>query len=240
MISAFLKKKNAIERTTENDIINHTDSEEIDEDSSEYLGASAAVEGRHGSVFANKSHMDKKSLDLIFAVEQIIQAQQRVEASHHETQDRLNYANGQVERLNRDLKNLNTVIEDREKSIMDLEQKLTVKNFKVDQIMEDYRELQSSLTDQIEEQKGIIDVERQKYDSFLQKSNDTQAEKNKRINDLEEKFGKLEIEHAHMKQKFEALRQEKIYLVNIVNDFTTRMTAPFSPKTNSVDETSSE
>lgn len=237
MIIPFLKKKNPIEQHSEQDLISQTVSEGPGEESSVYMSAG---EGRSGSVFTNKSHMDKKSIDLIFAVEQIIQAQQRVEASYHETQDRLNYANGQIERLTKDLRNLNLVIEDREKSIMELENKLTDKNLKVDQMMEDYRELQSSLTDQIEEQKGIIEVERQKYAALLQKNNESQTEKNKKINDLEEKLSKLEIEHTHLKQKFETLRQEKTYLVNIVNDFTTRMTSPFSPKTTITDEVSSE
>ncbi|MNP57805.1 hypothetical protein D3C76_1526660 [compost metagenome] len=67
-----------------------------------------------------------------------------------------------------------------------------------------------------------------------------QAEKNRRISDLEEKISKLEIEYTHVKQKFEVQREEKAYLVNIVNDFTTRMTAPFSPKTGSNDVSSSD
>ncbi|MCC3372545.1 hypothetical protein [Cohnella sp. REN36] len=231
MISPFLKKKKANEQPPAYDSAVRAISEEELEAVETQMSGHGSEEGEEsaGAIFAKKTPMDKKSLDLVFAVEQIIQAKQSVEASNYEMQDRLNYANGHIERLNKDLKNLNKVIEDREKSIMELEQKLTEKNLRVDQMMDDYRELQSTLSEQIEELKGANEVERQKYAALLQKNNETQAEKNKRIGELEEKIGKLEVEHTHIKQKFEALRQEKAYLVNVVNDFTARMTSSFSP-----------
>src|SRR5262245_55011298 len=83
-----------------------------------------------GSSLINKAQMDKRSLDLLFAVEQMIKAKQHVEMSHNDLQDRLGHANGQIDRLNRDLKNLGKVIEEREKSILELEQKLSDKNLK--------------------------------------------------------------------------------------------------------------
>ncbi|MBY9077932.1 hypothetical protein KIH86_10360 [Paenibacillus sp. HN-1] len=240
MFSPFLKKKNSSEQRTVQDINEQTVSDYMLEESLADSGNPETGEGRAYSIFSNKSPMDKQSLDLVFAVEQMVQAKQRVEESHNELQDRLNYANGNIERLNRDLKHLNKVIEDREKSILELERKLTEKNLKVDQMMEDYRELQTALSDQTEELKSLNELERQKYEALLQKNNELQAEKNRKISDLEEKIGKLEIEYTHMKQKFEVQREEKAYLVNIVNDFTTRMTAPFSPKTGSNDVSSSE
>lgn len=232
MLSPFLKRKKSSEQQSEQEVNEQIVSENMQEDPMVSEGADESS----GSLLLKKNNMDKKSLDLIFAVEQMIQAKQRVESSNYEMQDRLNYANGHIDRLTKDTKNLNMVIEDREKSIMDLEQKLTEKNLRVDQMMEDYRELQLALSGQIEELKGVNEVERQKYAALLQKNNETQAEKNKRISDLEEKLGKLEVEHTHLKQKFEALRQEKAHLVNMINDFTARMTSPFSPKTGGSDE----
>jgi chromosome segregation ATPase len=240
MFAPFLKKKPSSERQSVQELGDQAVSDLIPEEQPVESGNSETGERRSYPSFTNKSHMDKQSLDLVFAVEQMIQAKQNVDDNANELQDRLNYANGNIERLNRELKNLNKVIEDREKSVLDLERKLTEKNLKVDQMMEDYRELQSTLSDQIEELKSMNELERQKYDALLQKSNEMQAEKNKKISDLEEKIGKLEIENAHMKQKFEELRQEKTYLVNIVNDFTARMTSPFSPKPNASDTSSSE
>ncbi|MBB6671933.1 hypothetical protein [Cohnella nanjingensis] len=240
MLSPFLKKKKSSERLPEQDLSEQSASYDLPEDALTLLDTPDSGEESSSSIFAKKSPMDKKSLDLVFAVEQMIQAKQGIEASNYEMQDRLNYANGHIDRLNKDLKNLNKVIEDREKSIMELEQKLTEKNLKVDQMMDDYRELQSVLSDEIEELKGANEVERQKYASLLQKNNETQAEKNKRIGELEEKIGKLEVEHTHMKQKFETLRQEKAYLVNMVNDFTARMTSPFSPTASANDGIATE
>lgn len=239
MISSFLKKRKSSERQSEGSIIEHTVSEDLQQDPLANFSTSEAEE-ESNSILEKKSHLDKKSLDLVFAVEQMIQAKQRVETSNYEMQDRLNYANGQIDRLNKDLKNMNKVIEDREKSIRDLEQRLAEKNLRVDQMLDDYRELQSTLSNEIEELKSINEVERQKYASLQQKNTDTLAEKNRKINELEEKIGKLEIEHAHMKQKFETLRQEKTHLVNIVNDFASRMTSPFAAKSSENGEVSSD
>ncbi|WP_245946474.1 hypothetical protein [Paenibacillus cellulosilyticus] len=174
----------------------------------------------------NKTHMDKRSLDLVFAVEQVIQARQHAERSIHELQDRLTHSSGHVDRLNREVKALNQVISDREKNILELERKLTDKNLKVDQAMEDYRELQGALTGEIEELKNAIELEEQKYGTLLQKHNEALADKVKAINEFEDKLSRLEVENAHLKQKYEAMREEKTYLANMISDFTSRMSAP--------------
>lgn len=189
-----------------------------------------------GSVLINKANMDKSSLDLLFAVEQMIKDKQHVEMSHIDVQDRLNHANGQNDRLNRDLKNLGKVIEEREKSILELERKLADKNLKVDQMLEDYRELQSNMSGQNEELKGVIELERQNYAGLLQKHNEMITDKNKRISELEEKNVRSESELTQMKQKFDTLRQEKTHLLNVVNDFTNRLTSPFASNAGKTEE----
>ncbi|MEK8131435.1 hypothetical protein WMW72_26350 [Paenibacillus filicis] len=174
----------------------------------------------------SKANLDKKSLDLLFAVDQLIQAKQHSDMSIYEHQDRLMHANGNIDRLSRDLKNMGRVVEEREKSILDLEQKLTEKNLKYDQMLEDCRDIQNGMTTEIEELKNVIDLEQQKYSSLLHKHNEAQLEKSRKINELEEKNGKLAIEHAHLMQKFEAQREEKAYLLSMIQDFTTRMSSP--------------
>ncbi|RJX36818.1 hypothetical protein D3P09_25220 [Paenibacillus pinisoli] len=180
----------------------------------------------YGANVPDKSNMDKKSLDLIFAVEQMIHAKQHTELQVNELQDRLSHAAGNIERLNRDARHLNKVIEEREKSILELEQKIVDKNMKVDQVVEDYRELQRKMSVEIDELKSVIELEQQKYNGLLQKHNDSLADKNKRIHELEEKIGRQEVENQHLKQKYESTHQEKVYLANMISDFTNRMSAP--------------
>ncbi|MEO2207996.1 hypothetical protein ABGV42_30215 [Paenibacillus pabuli] len=212
------------------------DFDEPQEEGSLNSTTSEAKEEPSGSVLINKAHMDKSSLDLLFAVEQMIKDKQHVEMSHNDLQDRLNHANGQNDRLNRDLKNLSKVIEEREKSILELERKLTDKNLKVDQMLEDYRELQSNMSGQNDELKSVIELERQNYAGLLQKHNEMITDKNKRISELEEKNVRYESELSQMKQKFDALRQEKTHLLNVVNDFTNRLTSPFASNTGTTEE----
>ncbi|WP_336775068.1 hypothetical protein [Paenibacillus sp. MMO-58] len=238
MFSPFQKKKE--QQQSREDLGIRRDVEEPQEEVSAGPAKAEQNDESSGSVLINKGHLDKRSLDLVFAVEQMIKAKQHVEMSHNDLQDRLGHANGQIDRLNRDLKNLGKVIEEREKSILDLEKRLSDKNLKVDQMMDDYRELHATLSGEIEELKSVIELERQNYAGLLQKHNETTAEKNKKINELEEKNTRLEAELSQMKQKFDALRQEKTHLLNIVNDFTNRLTSPFAPNTSSIDGGSSD
>lgn len=236
MFSPFQKKKSRLEQQSREDLHIKEDLVEPQEELSQNLTTSEAKEEPSGSVLINKAHMDKSSLDLLFAVEQMIKDKQHVEMSHNDVQDRLNHANGQNDRLNRDLKNLGKVIEEREKSILELERKLADKNLKVDQMLEDYRELQSNMSGQNEELKGVIELERQNYAGLLQKHNEMITDKNKRISELEEKNVRSESELTQMKQKFDTLRQEKTHLLNVVNDFTNRLTSPFASNAGKTEE----
>lgn len=240
MFSPFQKKKNNIleQQQSKENLDIRRDLEETQQEISINSTTFEANEESSGSVLINKGHMDKSSLDLVFAVEQMIKDKQHVEISNNDLQDRLSHANGQNDRLNKDLKNLGKVIEEREKSIMELERKLVDKNLKVDQMMEDYRELHSNLSGQNEELKGVIELERQNYAGLLQKHNEMITDKNKRISELEEKNVRLEAELSQVKQKSDALRQEKTHLLNIVNDFTNRLTSPFASNVGKTDESS--
>ncbi|PAD28099.1 hypothetical protein CHH60_28195 [Paenibacillus sp. 7523-1] len=236
MFSPFQKKKSRLEQLSREDLHVRRDLEEPQKEVSLDSTTSEAKEESSDSVLNNKAHMDKSSLDLLFAVEQMIKEKQHVEMSHNDVQDRLNHANGQNDRLNRDLKNLGKVIEEREKSILELERKLADKNLKVDQMLEDYRELQSNMAGQNEELKGVIELERQNYAGLLQKHNEMITDKNKRISELEEKNVRSESELTQMKQKFDTLRQEKTHLLNVVNDFTNRLTSPFASNAGKTEE----
>lgn len=234
MFSPFKKKKSSLEQEhSREDLGISGDLEETQNEAVEsvYSTNSETNEETLGSFFNNKGHMDKSTLDLVIAVEQMVKAKQHVELSYNEMQDRLNQANGQNDRMNKDLRNLGKVIEDREKSIMELERRLSDNNLKVDQMMEDYRELHTTLSGEIEQLKGVIELERQNYAGLLQKHNETTADKTKRINELEEKNMRLEAELNQMKQRSDALRQEKEHLLNIVNDFTNRLTSPYASNT---------
>lgn len=225
MISPFFKKKDGADKQPQPDMVQKV---QLSEDQGEEIADNIASEAIAGMITTSKTQLDKKSLDLIFSVEQIIQSRQHAETNINELQDRLSHSNGHVERLNRDMKNLNKVIEEREKNVLDLEHRMIEKNLKVDQVMEDYRELQSTLATEIEELKSTIDLEQQKYINLVQKHNEAHAEKLKKMNELEDKIGRVEVENAHLKQKYETIRQEKAYLSGMISDFTNRMTAPFS------------
>lgn len=99
------------------------------------------------------------------------------------------------------------VIEEREKNVLELEHKLIEKNLKVDQVMEDYRELQSALGTEIDDLKSTIDLEQQKYVSLVQKHNEAHAEKLKKMNELEDKISRIEVENAHLRQKYDPCRK---------------------------------
>ncbi|KGE20194.1 hypothetical protein [Paenibacillus wynnii] len=228
MISPFFKKKDSMEKDSKSGMGQKLQPVVEPEEEQDELDT---VEALSGLISTGKAQLDKKSLDLIFAVEQIIQSRQHAETNSHELQDRLTHSTGHVERLNRDMKNLNKVIEEKEKNILELEHKLIEKNLKVDQVIEDYRELQTTMAAEIDELKSSIDLEQQKYVSVVQKHNEAHSDKLKKINDLEEKLGRVEVENSHLKQKYDTIRQEKAYLSSMISDFTNRMTLPFGNNT---------
>ncbi|MEK4061421.1 MULTISPECIES: hypothetical protein [unclassified Paenibacillus] len=224
MAAPFFKKRDAVDKTPKPGMVQKVQlAESPPEDSESYEKS----DSQNSLISTGKAQLDKKSLDLIFAVEQMIQDRTHAETNNRELQDRLAHSSGHVERLNKDLKNLNKVIEDREKNIMELEQKLVERNLKVDQVLEDYRELHITFSAEMDELKSTIDLEQQKYVNLVQKHNEAHAEKLKKMNELEEKIGRLETENGHLRQKYETVRQEKAYLSSMISDFTNRMTAPF-------------
>jgi chromosome segregation ATPase len=229
MISPFFKKKESTDKQQKPNMVQKI---QVTEEPDMEVDGMEVNEHQSGLISTGKAQLDKKSLDLIFAVEQMIQARQHAETNIHELQDRLTHTNGHVDRLNRDVKNLSKVIEEREKNVLELEHKLIEKNLKVDQVLEDYRELQGSLSGEIDELKNSIDLEQQKYVNLVQKHNEAHAEKLKKMNDLEEKIGRLETENAHLRQKYDTVRQEKAYLSSMISDFTNRMSVPFGNNSN--------
>lgn len=232
MISPFFKKKDSVDKQPKPGMVQKV---QLLEEQVEEIEENSTNETLAGLVTTGKAQLDKKSLDLIFSVEQIIQARQHADTNINELQDRLTHSNSHVERLTRDMKNLNKIIEEREKNIRELEHKLIEKNLKVDQVLEDYRELQTTLATEIDELKSTIELEQQKYISLIQKHNEAHAEKLKKMNDLEEKLSRVEIENAHLRQKYDTIRQEKAYLSGMISDFTTRMTVPFANSSTQTD-----
>lgn len=232
MATPFFKKKDTVGKQLRPDMVQKVQEAEGPPEEAEVYEPG---DNLSGVISTGKVQLDKKSLDLIFAVEQMIQARAHGETTIHELQDRLTHSSGHVERLNKDLKNLNKVIEDREKNIRELEHKLVERNLKVDQVMEDYREMHTTLASDMDELKSTIELEQQKYANLVQKHNDAISEKLKKMNELEEKIGRLETENAHLKQKYDTVRQEKAYLSSMISDFTTRMTVPFGGSTQPVE-----
>ncbi|AIQ55367.1 hypothetical protein [Paenibacillus sp. FSL R7-0331] len=224
MAGPFFRKKEAAERVP-NPGIAPAPQEEA---SAAEPGSSGRSDRQSGLIAAGKTQPDKKALDLIFAVEQMIQARAHAEASNDELLDRLNHSGSHIERLGKELRNLNKVIEDREKDILELEQRMSEKNLKIDQVLEDHRELQDTMSAKVDELKSTLDLEQQKYAKLMQKHHEAHVDKHKRIIELEEKISRLETENGHLQQKYETARQEKAYLSGMISDFTSRMTAPFS------------
>src|SRR5689334_19038501 len=99
MLPPFFKKKDPNEKPSE--LASKEQLAQRAEHDTEYSEEpqQEAAEDIPSMISSNKSHLDKKSLDLVFAVEQIIQARQHAELNNYELQDRLTHSNGHIERL---------------------------------------------------------------------------------------------------------------------------------------------
>src|SRR5690606_31152832 len=122
---------------------------------------------------------------------------------------------------------LQLALENRDRIIEELEEKMMDKNLQFDQVMEDFKETKSQLTDEIEELKSIVNIEQNKFDAQLEKTGQEMLRWFNKVKEQEEKILVLESQNKNYMEKNEQLTKENKYLLAMVNDFTNRMSATF-------------
>lgn len=178
----------------------------------------------------SKENQDKVSLDLIVAVENMLNDRQLTEYKNKDLEDQLYTSNEMISRLKHDLMKKDQQILEKSKEINALESKLTKKQMSYDQLIEDYKDYQSSSKNEFEKISNLLEKEISKYEKLSELSTKTQYQNMIKIKDLEERIRDLEVENQKYAEQYQKIVDEKNELLQSINDFTERMSFSFTPK----------
>lgn len=181
----------------------------------------------YSSTFKNKFDKDKLSLNLISATEQIVQSRQLSDFNYKELQKRFQHSQNQIDIFQKEIIQLNKNIADKDKQLASSESKLTEKNVSIDQLMEDYNYMQSSLKEEISGLKYSVDMEQKKYQNLQELSEKQNIELSKKLNKNGEIRLELETEIENIKELYSSVKKDNMYLLSQVNDFANRLSTNF-------------
>lgn len=193
----------------------------------ESLGAS---EGSSKKYILSKENLDKVSLDLVVSLENMLNERQLILFKNEDYEQQLGAANETISRLKYDLTKKDQLIQDKNKEIRALETSLTNKQMSYDQLLEDYKEYQSTANQDFEKVSNQLEKEVNKYNLLKEESAGIQYQNMLNIRELEEKIRELEAENQKLEAQCAKVLAEKTELMQTINDFTERMSFSFSSK----------
>lgn len=182
------------------------------------------------NIIFNRENQDKIGLDVITTIENLLKERQLTFFKNHALNEQITTANDTIQRLKHDILKKDQLIQEKTKSIRDLEINLTNNQMSYDQLLEDYKEFQITSNIEFEKISHQLDTEKTKYEKLYEESTRTQAIQNNKISELEDRIRKLEIENKKYVEQYDKISNEKADLLKSINDFTERMAFSFSSK----------
>ncbi|RNB83399.1 hypothetical protein EDM56_22305 [Brevibacillus fluminis] len=177
-----------------------------------------------------KDNQDKIALDVIVSIENMLKERQLLTFKNKGLEDQLDTANETINRFKHDQIKKDQLLQEKNKEIRELENSLTSKQMKYDQLLEDYKEYQHTSNMEYKKITNQLETETAKYSKLYEESTNTQYQSMLKINELEDKIRSLEIENQKYEVQYLKIVDEKAELMQTINDFTERMTLSFSPK----------
>ncbi|PLR84712.1 hypothetical protein [Bacillus sp. V33-4] len=178
-----------------------------------------------------KDSQDKVSLDLIVSVENMLKDRQLTLYKKKGLEEQLYNANEMIRRLKHDEVKKEQLLQEKNKEYSVLEGKLTNKQMSYDQLLEDYKDYQTTSNNEFEKMTNQLEKEMIKYAKLSEESTNTQYQNMLKIKELEERVRNLEVENQNYVEQYERIVEEKTELMQTINDFTDRMSISFSAKT---------
>ncbi|WP_096186460.1 coiled-coil domain-containing protein [Evansella halocellulosilytica] len=224
--------KGVLSNPNENDQHREHAGEQVgrEEDEPNNINHPESAEYPNNNNLFSKENQDKISLDLIVALENMLNDRQLILHNKKGLEDKLESANESIHRLKHDLTKKDQLIQDKSEEIHQLETNLTNKQMSYDQLLEDYKDYQYSSKNDYEKLSNQLEKEINKYNRLNEESKNNQYESMLKIKDLEEKVRELEVENEKHEEQFQQLQDEKNELIGTINDFTERMSLSFPKK----------
>ncbi|WP_203248324.1 hypothetical protein [Sporosarcina beigongshangi] len=184
----------------------------------------------------SKDNQDKIALDMIVSLENMLNDRQLILYKKEGLENQLHTANETISRLKHDLMKKEQLAHDKDKEIRLLESNLTNKQMGYDQLLEDYKDYQSTSNNDFQKISNQLEKEINKYNMLNEESTNSQYQSMLTIRELEEKIRTLEVENQKYAEQCAQILSEKNELMQTINDFTERMSFSFSAKATPSDE----
>ncbi|MEH7125066.1 hypothetical protein V7127_17720 [Bacillus sp. JJ1773] len=178
----------------------------------------------------SKDDQDKIALDVIVSIENMLKERQLQFYKYKGLEDQLFTANETINRFKHDQIKKDQLLQEKNKEIRDLENNLTNKQMRYDQLLEDYKEYQLTSNMEYEKISNQLETETAKYNKLNEESTNAQYQSMLKINELEDKIRNLEIENQKYTEQYQKLVDDKAQLMQTINDFTEKMSFSFSTK----------
>lgn len=188
------------------------------------------VAAEEPSFIFNRETQDKLGLDVISTVEKLLKERQLTIFKNQALNEQVTTSNENIQRLKHDLIKKDHLLQDKSKTIRDLEINLTNSQMSYDQLLEDYKEYQITSNIEYEKISNQLDTEKSKYEKLYEEATKNQAIQNNKIAELEDRIRKLEIENKKYIEQYDKIAHEKGELLKSINDFTEKMSFSFSGK----------
>lgn len=187
----------------------------------------------------SKDNQDKVVLDSIIALENMVKDRQLLLYTNKDINNQLLAANKTINHMKQDLVQKDQLLLENNKQILGLEDNLTKKQMSYDQLIEDYKEYQSTSNTEYEKISIQLDREVNKYTKLNEELVNFQNKSILKTNQLEEKVRSLETENKQYGEQYEKVMNEKTELMKTINDFTNRMSFSLSNKA-TIDDSSDD
>lgn len=197
------------------------------------------LEQSSSNVFA-KDNQDKIVLDLLVPFENMLKDRQLILYKNQGLEEQLHTLNDSISRLKQDQMKKDQQLQEKNKAIRTLENNLTNKQMSYDQLLDDYKEYQTTSNFEYERISNLLDIETNKYHKLNEEATNTQYQNMLKTNELEEKIRNIEIEAQRYLKEQQKILADKAELMQTINDFTERMSFSFSPKSTTTNASDSE
>lgn len=171
---------------------------------------------------------DNLTLALKVAVENILSDRQLAITKSEDREANLHAANETINRLRNEVGKKEHQLLEKDKELRSLEDKLTGKQMSYDQLLEDYKDYQSTSNMGMDNLKYQLEKERSKYTKMSDELTKLQYEAMKRSESYEERIRDLEAENLQLMEVNRKMALEKASLLQSVTDFTERMSFSFN------------
>jgi chromosome segregation ATPase len=178
----------------------------------------------------SKDNQDKIALDVIVSIENMLKDRQLLSFKNRGLEDQLYTADETINRFKHDQIKKEQFLQEKNKEIRELENNLTNKQMRYDQLLEDYKEYQLTANMEYEKISNQLETETAKYNKLYEESTNTQYQNMLKMNELEDKIRNLEIENQKYAEQYQKVVDDKAELMKTINDFTERMSFSFSTK----------